>query len=212
MTVLLISLVAFIHFYLRAGRLALAVHRARAARALDAVRLSLRRHAELPRDPVLAHASSSSATRSRSRSAWRTRGCCSATSASCWCSSSSSTRPLTVWRRGQRGIPLWVGFSVTLFVLLGWATAMLLYWGGWQAPVLVSPFFLGRHRRHGLRHVPRPRQREATRHGAARKRGAGGHRRGRRQRRDVQPRPGARRDRGQRRAGASSSAFRRASG
>jgi len=47
-----------------------------------------------------------------------------------------------VWRRGQRGIPLWVGFSVTLFVLLGLSHAVLLYWGGWEVPVIVTPFFL----------------------------------------------------------------------
>jgi two-component system sensor kinase FixL len=50
---------------------------------------------------------------------------------------------LTVWRRGERGIPLWVGFSVTLFVVAGLGHAVLINWGGWQWPIMVSPFFLG---------------------------------------------------------------------
>ena len=42
---------------------------------------------------------------------------------------------LSVWRRGRRGIALWVGFSVTLFVAAGLGQAVLRYWGGFQAPL-----------------------------------------------------------------------------
>jgi two-component system, LuxR family, sensor kinase FixL len=50
---------------------------------------------------------------------------------------------LSVWRRGRRGIPLWVGFSVTLFVTAGLGQTVLRHWGGFQAPLTLSPFFLG---------------------------------------------------------------------
>jgi len=141
-TVLLISLVAFIHFYLRAGLLALAVTGI-ALRALSTPfaflsgdTLNFReihslRTIEFLGDPVSIPVGVTNP--------WMLLSHVGILLVFVFLVDAT----LTVWRRGQRGIPLWVGFSVTLFVLLGLGHGVLLYWGGWQAPVLVSPFFLG---------------------------------------------------------------------
>ena len=142
-TVLLISLVAFILFYLQAGRLRAGGDRARAACALDALQLPVRRHAELPRDQSM-----------QSIEFLGEQVLIPVGEANPWMLLSHVgillvlvflvDATLTVWRRGQRGIALWVGVSVTL--VRRWrpdARRFCVYWFGWQSPGLVSPFFLG---------------------------------------------------------------------
>ena len=50
---------------------------------------------------------------------------------------------VTVWQRGQRNVAFWAGASVMLFVLADPGQAILRYWGAVEAPVMLSPFFLG---------------------------------------------------------------------
>jgi PAS domain S-box-containing protein len=141
-TVLLISLVAFIHFYLRAGRLALAATGI-ALRALSTPfsflsgdTLNFREIESLQSIEFLGDSVS---IPFGSLNPWMLLSHLGILLVFVFLVDAT----LTVWRRGQRGISLWVGSSVTLFVLLGLGHATLLYWGGWHAPVLVSPFFLG---------------------------------------------------------------------
>ena len=140
-TVLLISLVAFIHFYLRAGRLALA-GTGLALRVLSTPfaflsgdTLNFReiqslRTIEFLGDPVSIPVGTVNP--------WMLLSHAGILLVVVFLVEAT----VTVWRRGQRGIPLWVGFSVTLFALVGLGHAMLLYWGGWEVPVILSPFFL----------------------------------------------------------------------
>jgi two-component system sensor kinase FixL len=50
---------------------------------------------------------------------------------------------ITVRGRGERGLRLWVALSVAFFLLAGLTQSILRHWGGFQAPVILSPFFLG---------------------------------------------------------------------
>ena len=50
---------------------------------------------------------------------------------------------ITTWRRGERRKALVVGGSVVFFLFFGLFSSMLVIWAGFQAPMIVSPFFLG---------------------------------------------------------------------
>jgi PAS domain S-box-containing protein len=140
-TVLLISLVAFVHFYLHAGRPALAatglVLRALSTpfSFLSGDTLNFREIHSMHRVAFLGDTVSIPAG---TANPWMLLSHIGILLVVAFLIDAT----FTIWRRGQRGIPLWVGFSVTLFVLLGLGHAVLIYWASEVAPVIVSPFFL----------------------------------------------------------------------